>query len=69
MPNPPADLEAVVKALQTNLIVQLAQAGFDNHKIAKTVGVHVTRVIPIATALKKAQKKAERQAEKLAKKR
>jgi hypothetical protein len=51
------DAEPVLEALQNILIVQLAQAGLDNHAIAKIAGIHVTRVIPIATLIKKKIKK------------
>jgi hypothetical protein len=43
---------AILETLQTILIVQLAQSGLNNHSIAKIAGVHVTRVIPIAKAVK-----------------
>lgn len=49
--------DPVLESLQNILIVQLAQAGLDNHAIAKVAGVHVTRVIPIATLIKKKMKK------------
>lgn len=52
-----ADSEPVLEALQNILIVQLAQAGLDNHAIAKIAGISVRRVIPVATVIKKKLKK------------
>ena len=52
------DNEAVLRALQTLLIVQLAEAGLDNHTIRKIVGVDLRRVTAVATMLKKKRKRS-----------
>ena len=49
--------ETILETLQNILIVQLALAGLDNHTIARIAGVHVRRVAPVATAIKRRMKK------------
>lgn len=49
--------DALLDMLQKLLVVQLAQAGVDNHAIARIAGVHVRRVIPIATLVKSKMRK------------